>query len=517
MVEYTGHPLVDVGIATITAFTGKRKPEELTETDLDDVADYITREYVRDPLKSFLTVAFPNSGFTQPAYNKAPEKREVYAERVLRNYGDGTPLLDDDVCVFTGKPAVGVAFGEKKGLPQGRAFRQHIPLLTGENVINFHTYGDAGLPVSGEALLAIQAFPLGCAKSGGRLLAVHSDNPRLMLHFAYSFLERNRTMISLAQEVGSKKMDEPHYRRGTLLIDTLLKADIRQREEREDERPFSLTAYHLTNSGQGVDLNIFHLPLQILAFLREVEGADYRVQWGKIVYRAWETEPSRKRKQEDDKPFRPRRNWLYEDILGLYDGTFLLPDKAKTFLQTYFLRRALRYARTEQGDPRAEYGLTGDIDLVSWGITASFLRRVYNMEKERIEEIRKMGDRLADYVSSQNDKRFFLNFFRERNPNNVRTLLIRTNLEYVNRGNAPIITFDPYIEVFEEGYELAKLDWWLARDLVFIRMVERLHEKGWLGENPDVVEETAKRTRLKTVKTSLRIVRRFISWLLQLV
>ena len=50
---------------------------------------------------------------------------------------------------------------------------------------------------------------------------------------------------------------------------------------------------------------------------------------------------------------------------------------------------------------------------------------------------------------------------------------------------------DPYIEVFEEGYGLERPDWWLARDLVFIRMVEQLHEQGWLGKNPDLVEETA--------------------------
>ena len=493
MLKYTGHPLVDVGIATITAFANKRKPDELTEADLDKVADYITREYVRDPLKSFLTVAFPNSGFTQPAYNKTPEKRLVYAARVLRNYSDDTPLLDDEVCVFTGKPAVNVAFGigEKKSLPQGRAFRQHIPLLTGEGVINFHAYGDAGLPVSGEALLAIQAFPLGCAKSAGRLLAVHSDNPRLMLHFARSFLDGNRTMIGLAQEAGSKKMDEPHLLRGTLLIDTLLKGDSGQREAEEDKQSFSLTIYHLTNSGQGAGLNIYHLPLQIIKFLREMESADYRTQWAGIVRRAWETEPQKKRKKQDDKPFQPRRNWLYEDVLGLYDGSFLLPDRAKAFLRTYFLRRPFRYARTDQGDPRGNYGLTHDMKLVSWNIIASFLRRVFHMEKERIEEIRKMGDKLANYVSSQNDRRFFREFFHQRRPSNVRTLLIRANLEHVRRGNPPIITLDPYIEVFEEGYGLESPDWWLARDLVFIRMVEQLHEQGWLGKNPDLVEETA--------------------------
>ena len=493
MLDYTGHPLVDVGIATITAFADKRRPRELTQADLDNVADYITREYVQDPLKSFLTVAFPNSGFTQPAYNKTPEKREMYAKRVLRNYGDDTPLLDDEVCVFTGKPAVNVAFGEKKNLPQGRAFRQHIPLLTGENVINFHTYGDAGLPVSGEALLAIQAFPLGCAKCDGRLLAVYSDNSRIMLDFAKQFLDANLKAIGLAQRAGSKTMDESHFKHGTLLIKTLLQADDVQQDEQEDGQFFTLTAYHLTNFGQNPELDIFHLPLQIVEFLCEMERAgNHRDIWSKIVQRAWETEPKKKGKQKDNKPFRPRRNRLYEDVLGLYDGIFLLPDKASSFLQTYFLRQALRYAQAEQENPRAEYGLTGDIDLVSWNITASFLRRIYNMEKARVEEIRKMGDKLADYVSNQNDRRFFREFFRQKNPHYIRAMLIRANLEHVERGNPPLITLDPYIEVFEEGYGLEKPDWWLARDLVFIRMVEQLREKGWLGKNSDLVRDTAR-------------------------
>lgn len=481
MLEYTGHPLVDVGIATITAFVDKRRPDELTETDLDEVADYITREYVRNPLKSFLTVAFPNSGFTQPAYNKTPEKRAVYATRVLRNYGDSTPLLDNEMCVFTGKPAVAVAFGEKESLPQGRAFRQHIPLLTGENVINFHAYGEAGLPVSGEALLAIQAFPLGCAKSGGRLLAVHSDNPRLMMHFARSFLEENQRAIGLAQEAGSKKMDEPHHSRGTLLINTLLQGDIRQREELQ---PCSLTAYHLTNSGQGVGLDIYHLPLQIIGFLREMESADYRTQWRGIVNRARETEPQKKRKKEN-KPFQPRRNWLYEDILRLHDGSFLRSDKAKRFLRIYFLRQTLRYARNNQGDPRGNYGLTHDMALVSWNITSSFLRRVFNMEEGRIEEIRKMGDRLAEHINKHGDHHLFKNF-RHRNYSVFRTALLRANYRQIQSGNSPIIEFDPYIEVFEHAENDSYLNWRLTRDLVFLRMIEQLHKLGWFDKNTDV-------------------------------
>ncbi len=480
MLNYTGHPLVDVGMATITAFADKRDPTGLTESDLDEIADYMTREYIKQPLKSFLWVVFPNSGFNQPAFEKQPERRLDYAERVLRSYKEDVATLDEQ-CVFTGEPAVGIAFGDKESLPAGRAFRQHIPLITGEDVINFHAYGDAGLPVSGRVILAIQAFPLGCAKCSGRLLAVHSDNEELTLHFATIFLRENRKAIQLAQAAGSKKMPETKLSHRTLLIDTLLDADLMQREAREDEAPFSLTAYHLSNSGQGPGLDIYHLPLQMTGFIRDMQTAQYRDDWNAIVNRAWEVEP--KKKGGRKKNFERRRNWLYEDL-------FKLPDNARSFIRTYFLRVALKYARAERGDPRGGYSLQDEANLVSWKITARFLRRILHMDKERIEQIRKLGDQLADYVSSQNDRRFFREFYTVRRYYHLRTALIKANLAYVKQGNAPIITLDPYVEVFEEGNELARPDWQLARDLVLIRMVERLYEQGWLGSNVDAIPES---------------------------
>lgn len=481
MLRYTGHPLVDIGVATITAFANKRDPTQLTESDLDKIADYITREYTRQPLKSFLTVAFPNSGFTQPAFEKTPERREEYARRVLRGYRAATPTLDE-ICVFTGEPAVAMAFGEKEDLPPGRAFRQHIPLLTGEEVINFHPYGEAGLPVSGKAILAIQAFPLGCAKCGGRLLGVHSDNDTLTYHFAFQFLQGNRRAIQLAQEAGEQKMPETPFTYRTLLIDTLLQAAEMQREAREDETLFSLTAYHLSNSGQGAGLDLYHLPMEMIGFLRDMHTGRYHQKWQTIVHRAWERAPKKKRGKKDDTPFQPRRNWLYEDL-------FHLPENAHTFLRTYFLRSALHYAKTEQGDPRGEYSLKQEADLVSWDITARFLRRILHMEKDRIEQIRQMGDRLANYVKSQNDRRFFRDFFTEQRYDYFRTLLLKANLAWVKQGNPPLFTLDPYIEIFEEGSDLARSDWRLARDLVLIRMIECLYAQSWLGHNTEAIPE----------------------------
>lgn len=483
MLNYTGHPLVDVGIATITAFADEDDPTELTEALLDKMADYITREYVRQPLKSFLTVAFPNSGFTQPAFEKTPEKRLDYAHKVLRNYRAGTPTLPES-CVFTGQPAVAVAFGDKDDLPPGRAFRQHIPLLTGEGVINFHPYGEAGLPVSGEALLAIQAFPLGCAKCGGRLLAVHSDNPELMLHFAKSFLIKNMQAIKLAQESGSSKIPEADYAYRTLLIDTLLPARVMQREAKEDERPFSITAYHLTNSGQGVDLAMYHLPLEMVGFLQLVESADYRPEWQPIVNRAWEVAPPQKKGKEAPGPFKPRRNWLYEDL-------FELPGNAARFIRTYFLRVALRYAKNVETDPRNSYSTRAEAHLVSWKITALFLERIMHMQEEKIKAIKEVADNLADYVRTQNDKRFFFEFYTANDYYILRNRLIKADLNYTKQGHPPIINYDKFVTVFEEGEETFRKGWWqLARDLILIRMIERLYElDNWLKRNPDATPE----------------------------
>lgn len=494
MLKYTGHPLVDVGAATIAAFVNKRKWASITEADLERVADFMARQYVVEPLKSFLTVAFPNSGFTNPAFNKAPEKREDYAERVLRGYRTGTPRLQER-CVFTGDPALAVAFSDK--LPLGRAFRQHIPLVTGEGVINFFPWGDAGLPVSGEALLCIQAFPMGCAKCGGRLLAVHSDSPDLIQDFAAEFLEENRRAVQLAQQASSKKMPEAKSSAKTLLIQTLLKVEQSRRDEAREQHPCSVTAYHLSNSGKSNPLDtrnppleIYHLPLELMDFLSQIVGPDYKTEWSAIVDRAWRLSQPKKRggrkgkedAQEEDT--RPRRNMLYEDL-------FQLPGNAREFVRRYFLRIP---ARTRfEDDPRRTYSLRDEAGLVSWKLTGLFLRKVMAMNKERIQQIRELGDRLAAYVSGQNDKRFFAAFFEPRY-DYFRTRLISANLAHVRRANPPLITLDPYIEVFEDGDETARSDWRLARDLVLIRMIEQLFQQDWLGSHPEAIPEVSEET-----------------------
>ena len=63
MLNYTGHPFIDVGVAAITAYVQKLRPEEVTPEDLEKVVKYIEQNYVRPPLRGYLTMAFTSNGW----------------------------------------------------------------------------------------------------------------------------------------------------------------------------------------------------------------------------------------------------------------------------------------------------------------------------------------------------------------------------------------------------------------------------------------------------------------------
>jgi len=218
MLGYTGHPLVDVGVATIAAFAGKHDPTQLTEADLDKIADYIERNYTSRPLQGFIHGAvFPNSGYTNPGIRG---NRRKHFGPVLYGY-QTEPTGDTELCMSCSAPST------------QRIARDYFPLLSGRGVINFYPWGDSGLPICGKCLLCVQAYPLG---SGGFMLVVHSDNNKLTHHFSEKFLEQNRRAIHLAQTAGDKKLLRARFSYRTLLVDTLLQAEQMRREKREDEK-----------------------------------------------------------------------------------------------------------------------------------------------------------------------------------------------------------------------------------------------------------------------------------------
>ncbi len=473
MPRYTGHPLVDVGLATITVFNEKKTPEELDISDFEKIGKFLKVIYFDPKWRGLMSIMFQNSAYTQT--NISPQKKDAYIETYLHGYRQ--PHSTEERCVFCSDVAL------------TRNFRQNVPLLTGEGIVNFFPRGQAGLPACGICLLAIQAFLLGSVKCAGRALFVHSDDESITLGFARRFLTENRRFISLQAE--PENLSHPK----TYFVARLLEVEEERRQAQADDKPCSITAYHLTNYGTNPDIALYHFPYQIVSFLRQAHRAPHAIIWQKIERRAWELAiekaKGKKRSKEQatktsDTP-QPRegpgraRNYLFEDL-------FDLPYNAAHFIRTYLLRRAYRRARFAE-DPRRFYSLQRELELVSWTLTAIFLKEVMNMDQQRIETIRRVADRLADYVAQSNDMRLFRGLSLSSRYGDLRRVLVMANSNRVKNGSEPLLTFDDFVTVFEFGEDAQRPDWNLARDLVLIRVFEQLHQYGWFKAHADAIAE----------------------------
>ncbi|WP_299645251.1 type I-B CRISPR-associated protein Cas8b1/Cst1 [uncultured Chloroflexus sp.] len=485
-ITYTGHPFVDVGFATIAAFTGRRRFADLDESDLQQIADYIEANYVRQPLRRFLTMAFTsNAWFAQSAFDpnrfdqpdkkaEAQQKRKYWADRHLRQWMQSASVME--TCLFTGLPAAAQALSGK--LQPGRVGRAQVPLLQGDDSINFFINGDPGLPMVPEAILAVQAMPLGCAKVGGGLLAVHSDDEQLTINFAKRFLERNLKDIAKAQAANEEKLPGSPRSLKTLLIETLAEIIRRQMQEevRRERRP-TVTAYSF-NNGQSPSLEIYHLPLQITSFLLAVHTPAYRAIWNELVDRSWQRPATSGKRGKAAGSSEPRINYLYEDL-------FTLPAQAARFVRIYFLR--IPELRQSDDDPRRDYSPRREADLVSWPLVELFVQEVLLMTDDRVAKLKELGDKLADYTRNQGGKRFFRQFFTVQRSDHFLTLLNKTNIDYTRyrRGAETLFDLDSFLALFMEGEEVLRNDWRLMRDLVLIRMIEQLRD--WIADNADAI------------------------------
>ena len=78
--DWTGNPLVDVGIATLCAMNNLVAPRELTLDDLDNAAREMEEYYFSGLLMSYLTCVFMNSEYVQPG---SGEKKKGDRVKVL--------------------------------------------------------------------------------------------------------------------------------------------------------------------------------------------------------------------------------------------------------------------------------------------------------------------------------------------------------------------------------------------------------------------------------------------------
>ena len=469
--RWTGHPLLDHGIATLTASADRERgdvnrPEDVTVADLEAFARSLERALQAESIRSHASVLFTiNVPYLQPSFSA--DTKAANAQWLFRLHEVGADASTER-CPYCGRPSISVR-------PVGknvRLYRELVPLLTGQDVVNFSPGGDHGLSLCSHCIVALQALTIGAPSCEGRALVVQADDPSFLVDLVRSWLPDIWRRVSLSVSMG-KKVDTWKAPR-TRLIERLVDL-ARQGDDREQTS--GLTIFHLSNSGQGPGIRIHTLSARVVRFVRLAQGDAYRRAWEYLQRRAWRDE--RYRDADDDPPEEKRPYWRNT----FYERLFDLPADAPRFVRGRLTRAQTASLQLSQ---------TGD-HVPLWGLTELFLKEVMGVEKKRVDAIRGLADVLADEIVSQNDRRLFRGALQVNHYGGIRRLLLRASTLRLNRETPlpPVIDFETFLLIFEEADELPRRDWRLAWDLVLIRLVDALHERGWIRANKDELQAVA--------------------------
>ncbi len=509
LLKWTGHPLVDVGVGTLCAMSKKLDPEQLTLDDLDKAGKKIAAAYTDSIFVAYLSCVYSmNAPYTNPTMGVDSRKAAIL--RLTQPHrgepDEGTAGLK---CIFSGELATHLMD------------RAHMPMLTGAGVMNFFPMGRSELPVAAPYLLAIQALALGGRRSEGKLLIVHCDDPRWTLQFASRFLSDNDRIMELSRAGKLPEKDGPDesldrecagYDKpkkrpkypDAKVPQSLIMADLMDiasdsTKGEMSRSPTSVTAYLMSNSGQGPSLQIEHIPGSFVEFLKVLNGPNYQSKWQQLVVRSWrqpkgqeaeaETEaeaPAKKTKKpakakvSSVKPGPGRsRNDLYNDLLEIFHHGYTDWQAATRFVRRHLLSDPTRvYFIDPQKSANQPPRFSRDqLTLIDWELTSLFLEKVLGMNKERIELIKTFATQLATIIDEHNDKRLFRELVFTAGEWQYRALLTKVQQQYYRDRGKLLFGFDQYVDIFltPDGDGPAK--WSLIRDLISIRLVEQLHEK----------------------------------------
>ena len=167
---FTGNPFVDAGIAALCALNQKSEPQQISEDDLISSANYISKLYL-DWVK-LGNLFTQNCTLLNPSNRKNREaKYKAELQGLLKKI---IPASSTGSCAACGT--------REANAP--RIFRDKYPLTGSGDLVNYFSFFEPGFPICAACAFAVQFVPLYLVSNNGRLFLVHSHNTRVMLNLA---------------------------------------------------------------------------------------------------------------------------------------------------------------------------------------------------------------------------------------------------------------------------------------------------------------------------------------------
>jgi len=442
LLEWTGHPFVDAGLVAILLIAGKNKPEKLTEKDIEKAMNFATEVYATKEWSSkyLHAMIFPNSGILMANPSMAKRRTPKGIAGNLRNLFDEIRKIGKNslTCVICGKRP---AYTKKE------VYLSVFPLLGTGGVPNyFHSANPHGADICAHCIFLTQFMPLVSYKLS-RVLVIHAYPYELMLELSKEALEDIKRSKLASQARG--------FRRPENFLFHLIGEITRRMERDEFLENASVTLYYFTCNNQSQDLEVIHIPTPALRFVAYANIVDL-VGWRHIVSMGWKKPPKEEQFEEFERKY---SNRIYTKLLN---NESILP---------YFYDSKNRKVNT------------------SWRLLAFYCSEVLGLDKEALEFIKTVGDRIVESIEKLPDnklKRRVRELEGAERLYNFEAFFVRLEKDRQELSiEKPLMAFDEFARILTAYGEDINVSWKTVRNLLLFRIYEKLHDRLMKMENSE--------------------------------
>jgi CRISPR-associated protein Cst1 len=432
----TGDPFVDAGITAIELVTGKLWCE-ITEPEFKKAANDLVTLYLTPAWSKDLISIFPNSTYIQTArnYNKKEKSCEFLFDLIE---GLGISQKHSNNCIFCGAKA----FNRK----DNSAFvKTQIPLVGSSSFTNFFPSFQNGISICARCALAFQFAPLVSYRAGGKPCVISCNNPEILKELgreALHYINEQRVLGVYQSKEISGIYDEKFRSPQNALFHLAYKITRSYRNKGIAGENEEITIYHVDNYNQNPKgVSIYNLPNSVFRFVALVMSSpEYRESWFRLLARHY----TKFKKESDDLPFwKASLNLIHNQLLNNQSILWAFRDDETRTLTIPFV------------------------------VIERYMGLVRGMNKQRIEKIKNLADRIAECIEKSGDKKRVMALQSAKDLVSFRNQLRLILRDWQKQGQSgPLTSFDDYIEVVIPGDYTG---WTEVRDLIVIRLYEKLH------------------------------------------
>ncbi|VVB55054.1 CRISPR-associated protein (Cas_CXXC_CXXC) [uncultured archaeon] len=450
--EFVGDPIVDAGLMAIKLLANK-ETNEYSKDELKKIADDLLKLYLTPAWSKEMQSIFPNSTYIQPAknYNKEEKSREFLYELI-----DGIGISEnrEKYCIFCGNPA----YMRKDEKPFNKT---QIPLVGSSDFTNFFPSFNDGIEICARCALAIQFSPVLYYKTGGKPSCISCNNKEVMQVYGKECIEyitRNKLLGAYKTKDFSGIFDEGFKSPQNALFHLAYKVCLKYKRLRILKEHEEIVIYHIDNFNKDPKgVRIYKLPNEIFKFvIILMNSPEYKKTWFNLLdkhYSKFDT-------NNDSPIWKTNNNRIHEYLLK---------------------NESILWAFKDDNSKKP---------TVPWIIVECYMELVRNMNKQRIEGIKNLADKIAICIEENNTKKRINDIISARDFPTFRNQLRLVFRDWQKLGKEqPMITYEEYIStIIPEDYS----NWKEVQDLIIIRLYEKLHNMLSSGVIDDVEQEKSK-------------------------